>query len=270
MTTKNNSAKGGSASGGKEIRRYIVKERLDKLINFAENADYKEGAFDSVSGKLTIPFPPIAADLVRLHKLIRARKCFTVLEFGLGYSTLIMADALMKNRKDWQALPKKPAIRNRFMFKLFTVEASRSWMAKVRADLPANLRDIVEFCYSGVQIGTFNGQLCHYYKNLPDIVPDFIYLDGPIAKDVKGAVNGMTFKCDERTVMSGDLLLMEPTFLPGLFIIIDGRTNNARFLENNFKRKYRKIWDREGDGATTFELIEERLGKYNLLGSDFF
>ncbi len=28
-------------------------------------------------------------------------------------------------------------------------------------------------------------------------------------------------------------------------------------------------WDNEGD-ITTFELIEERLGKYNLLGSDFF
>ena len=69
--------------------------------------------------------------------------------------------------------------------------------------------------------------------------------------------------------MSGDLLLMESTFLPGTFILIDGRTNNARFLSRNFTRNYRVEWDREGD-VTTFELIEERLGKYNLLGSDFF
>ena len=69
--------------------------------------------------------------------------------------------------------------------------------------------------------------------------------------------------------MSGDLLLMEPTFLPGTFIIVDGRTNNARFLQRNFARNYSVEWDRDGD-VTTFELIEERLGKYNLLGSDFF
>jgi len=64
-------------------------------------------------------------------------------------------------------------------------------------------------------------------------------------------------------------LLMESTFLPGTFIIVDGRTNNSRFLERNFKRNYEVEWDDEGD-ITTFELIEERLGKYNLLGSDFF
>ena len=79
----------------------------------------------------------------------------------------------------------------------------------------------------------------------------------------------MSFQCDERTVMSGDLLTMEPTFLPGTFILVDGRTNNARFLERNFKRTYEIKWDRQGD-VTTFELKEERLGKYNLLGSDFF
>jgi hypothetical protein len=62
---------------------------------------------------------------------------------------------------------------------------------------------------------------------------------------------------------------MESTFLPGTFIIVDGRTNNARFLERNFKRNYKVKWSREDD-VTTFELIEERLGKYNILGSDFF
>ena len=40
------------------------------------------------------------------------------------------------------------------------------------------------------------------------------------------------------------------------------------FLKNNLKRDYEIIWDKEGD-VTTIELKEERLGKYNLLGSDF-
>ena len=249
-------------------KEYIYKEGLDKLIDFEENIDYQEGVFDAVGGKMPIPFPPEAADLVRLHKFIRQRKCFTVLEFGLGYSSIVMADALKKNQEEWDKLPQKPEIRNRFMFQLFCVDTSQRWIDIAKKRFPKHLMERVQIHCNDIEIGTFNGRLCHYYKNLPDIVPDFIYLDGPAAKDVKGKINGMSFQCEERTVMSGDLLLMEPVFLPGTFIIVDGRTNNARFLERNFQREYKVKYDKEGD-VTTFELDEERLGQYNLLGSDF-
>lgn len=250
-------------------KEYILSERLDKLIDFQENCDYREGVFDKVNGKLKIPTPPDAADLVRIHKLVRQRKSFTVLEFGSGYSTIIIADALQKNQRDWEGLPSKPEIRNRFMFQLFSVDASRNWINKTKSRMPAHLLHRVKFNYSRIKIGTFNGRLCSYYRNLPDIVPDFVYLDGPGSKDVKGKINGLSFLCDERTPIAADLILMESTFLPGIFILVDGRTNNARFLKENFKRNYDITWDKEGD-ITTFELIEERLGKYNLLGSDFF
>jgi len=250
-------------------RDYIETQGLDNLINFKENIDYKEGVYDAVSGDLIVPFPPEPSDLVRLHQTIRQRKCFTVLEFGLGYSTIVIADALQKNHQDWESLRQQPQIRNRFMFQLFSVDASKDWIESMKERFPKQLIDRVHFQCSEVSIGTFNGMLCHYYKNLPDIVPDFIYLDGPFPKDVKGNINGLTFQCDERTVLSADLLLMESTFLPGTFILVDGRTNNARFLERNFSRNYEVKWDRNAD-ITTFELIEERLGKYNLLGSDFF
>ena len=250
-------------------KAYIKENGLDKLINFQENMTHQDGVFDAVSGNLDIPRPPQTSDLVRLHALIRQRKPFTVLEFGLGYSTIIMSDALEKNQAEWESLSGKPEIRNRFMFQLFVVDASESWIAHTKDRFPEHLVSRVHFQQSNVEIGTFNGQLCHYYKNLPDIVPDFIYLDGPSPKDVQGQINGLSFQCDERTVMSGDLLLMEPIFLPGTFIIIDGRTNNARFLERNFSRNYNTNWDKAED-ITTFELVEERLGKYNLLGSDFF
>ncbi len=250
-------------------KEYIETQGLDRLIDFKENLDYQEGVFDAVSGKLRIPFRPEVADLVRLHKLIRQRKCFTVLEFGVGYSTAIIADALQKNQEGWRRLPQPPPIRNRFMFQVFSLDASKAWIANTRKRFPKHLANRVHFQYSEVEIGTFNGQLCHYYKKIPDIVPDFIYLDGPSAKDVKGKIRGLSFRCDERTVLSGDLLLMESTFLPGTFILVDGRTNNARFLQRNFTRHYKVEWDKAGD-VTTFELVEERLGKYNLLGSDFF
>jgi hypothetical protein len=62
---------------------------------------------------------------------------------------------------------------------------------------------------------------------------------------------------------------MESILLPRTFILVDGRTNNARFLKNNFQRNFEMTWDKEGD-ITTFELNEERLGKYNILGSDLY
>ncbi len=250
-------------------KEYIEKEGLDKLIDFSENIDYAEKVFDAVSGELKIPFPPEANDLVRLHKLIRSRKCFTVLEFGIGYSTVIFADALSKNEKDWAALTEKPKIRNRYMFQLFSVDASEKWIEEVEKCLPDHLKSRIHLNFSRVEIGTHRGQLCHFYKNIPDIISDFIYLDGPSAKDVEGNINGLSFQCEERTVMSGDLLLMEPSFLPGIMILVDGRVNNARFLARNLTRNYKIIEDKEND-VTTFELDEERLGKYNLSGSDFF
>ena len=247
---------------------YWEKENLGQYFQASTAAD-ERGVYDSVAGTVDVAIPANLQDLVRLHRLIRQRKSFTVLEFGVGFSTVIIADALKKNQADWQQLPDPPAIRNRFQFQCFSVDSSQKWIDRTQERLPEPLRQFVNFQFSTVKIGTYNGQICHYYQNLPDIVPDFIYLDGPDPQTVEGSINGMSFQCMERTVMSGDLLLMEPILIPGTFVLIDGRTNNARFLKNNLKRDYDFHWDKEGD-VTTIELIEERLGKYNLLGSDFF
>ena len=250
-------------------KEYLIQEGLNQYINLDANAEFNEGAFDAVSGKLNIPFPPVAEDLARLHRLIRKRKAFTILEFGSGLSTLVMADALSKNKADFLAIEEKPELRNRFMFQIFSVESDKQWIEHSQSNFPKHLLEHVNFHYSEIKIDTFNGRICHFYDNLPDIVPDFIYLDGPNPKDVKGNVNGMTFQCDERTVMAADLLLMESILLPGTFILVDGRTNNARFLKNNFQRNFEMSWDKDDD-VTSFELKEERLGKYNILGSDFY
>ena len=250
-------------------KEYLIQEGLNQYINFDANADFKEGVFDAVSGKLNIPFPPVIEDLARLHRLIRKRKAFTVLEFGSGLSTIVMADALSKNKADFLGLQEQPVLRNRFMFQIFSVESDKKWIEYSQSNFPNHLLEHVNFHYSEIKIDTFNGRICHFYDNLPDIVPDFIYLDGPNPKDVKGSVNGITFQCDERTVMAADILLMESILLPGTFILVDGRTNNARFLKNNFQRNFEMSWDKDDD-VTSFELKEERLGKYNILGSDFY
>lgn len=41
--------------------------------------------------------PPDFEDLARLHYVVRHRKVFSVLEFGIGFSTIVIADAIQKN-----------------------------------------------------------------------------------------------------------------------------------------------------------------------------
>jgi hypothetical protein len=251
-----------------EHRNYIESNKLHELIPFNIDDDYEEGVYDAVRGTLTRPFPPEPADLARLHKLLRTRMVFTVVEFGVGFSTLAIADALSKNEKEWMSNV-RPEIRNRYMFQLFSVDTSAEWIRQVQARIPEHLAGRVHFWHTEAEIGVHLGQLCHYYKTLPDVVADFYYLDGPHPKDVHGQIRGLSFQCDERTVMAADLLLMESTMLPGTMILVDGRTNNARFLARNFRRRWRIKWNQMED-YTLFELDEERLGKYNVLGADFF
>lgn len=54
---------------------------------------------DTVNINFNSPFHPEWYDLVKLHKNILENKIINVLEFGVGYSTLIMADALRINEK---------------------------------------------------------------------------------------------------------------------------------------------------------------------------
>ena len=251
-----------------EIKDYWKKEELGTYLKAELTVD-ERGVYDAVSANVSESIPPDVEDLVRIHHLIRSRKSFTVMEFGVGFSTIVIADALFKNKQDWKQLQSNPVVRNRYQFQCFSVDTSKEWIAKTEERIPERLKSFTNFHLSTVSIGTHMGQMCHFYNNLPDIVPDFIYIDGPDPQAVTGSINGMTFQCQERTVMSGDLLLIEPILIPGTFVLIDGRTNNARFLKNNLKRDYKYYWDKEGD-VTTFELIEGRLGKYNILGSDFF
>ena len=135
--------------------------------------------------------------------------------------------------------------------------------------MPDSLATRIDITHSEVTVSTFNGKFCHYYNNLPNIIPDFVYLDGPDPAEVKGQINGMDFTVTDRTVMAADLLLMEPTLLPGTVILIDGRTNNARFLERNFQRSLIRKWDAEED-YTLLTFAEPRLGQHNICGTDLY
>lgn len=250
-----------------DVIEYFYNQKLDRYLEFDEHIlTYDPNYLQNADEKP--PLDPILNDLVRLHKLVRQRKVFTILEFGTGYSTIIMSDAISKNKSDFEDLKQKPEIRNTTPFQIFTVDASSKWIEHTKEIFPKNLINFVSFSLSDVHIDTFNGRLCHFYDKLPNIVPDFIYLDGPSPEHVKGSINGLDFQLFDRTVLSADLLLMESTFLPGTYILIDGRTNNARFLKNNFQRTFEYVHNVEED-VHTFELIEKPLGIYNRNSLDY-
>jgi hypothetical protein len=62
--------------------------------------------------------------------------------------------------------------------------------------------------------------------------------------------------------MAADLLAIEYFLEPGTFIVVDGRTANARFLINNFQRNWLYAHVEEFD-QHFFYLDEEALGKWN-------
>jgi hypothetical protein len=59
----------------------------------------REGLFNetvTTYSKDTNAIPPHYSDLARLHTIIRSRKVFNIMEFGLGWSMIVMADAFKK------------------------------------------------------------------------------------------------------------------------------------------------------------------------------
>lgn len=184
--------------------------------------DLVENRIDGRRISLDIP-DHTYTDLYFLHRTLKKRKPKVALEFGCGLSTLIMADALHRYSKS---------------SKLHVVEILPDWIEKTASKLPSHLKPFVEFQQSGASVKEIGGQLCHIYDQLPDVVPNFIYLDGPNPLDVTGEMNGLSFN-KGRYVLAADPLLYEASFPSNMMMVVDGRRANCQFLRNHFKRKYK-------------------------------
>ncbi len=217
---------------------------------------------------------PDFCDLARLHKIARVRKCFTILEFGVGYSTIVLADAIFKNQQDWINLTEKPIIRCSTQFQIHTVDTEEKWIASTLNDIPEKYLSHVRLYASPVSPGDFNGIDCHFYNKLPDVVPDLIYLDGPDPRSIlqntyqlEGAKHPMMreetkWENEDKVVLAADILRIESWLLPGTAVIVDGRSANVRFLKAHLYRNWRVGRNQNAD-ITIFELQEAPLGKYD-------
>tara|TARA_S200000501_G_scaffold240819_1_gene225660 strand:+ start:3302 stop:4087 length:786 start_codon:yes stop_codon:yes gene_type:complete len=240
---------------------YYYENKLDELLGYEyDKIDlYEPGYVFDIDGK--DPFAPDCDDLIRLHYIIRSRKVLTVLELGVGWSTMVMADALQKNHSDYYQEIKN-TLRRVDPFTLYTVDTEKKYIDLTKENLPLYVKNHVKFFTTSAYLTTFNDRVCGRIKEIPNICPDFIYSDGPSFRSIKGEVNGLSMDHQDRTIITSDLLFMEPLLLPGTLILIDGQTNNARFHKNNFQRN----WDYKHfkkEDISMFELIEDPLGPYN-------
>lgn len=121
---------------------------------------------------------------------------------------------------------------------------------------------------SSVELITHDNRIATVYSKLPNISPDFIYVDGPSNFATTKELHGFSFNSSSRMPMSADILRFEFFLEPGTFILFDGRTSNARFLKSYLKRDWSYIYDPVGD-IHYFELQESPLGPYNKRKIDF-
>lgn len=265
----------------KEIENHFKKIGLQKLINkkkyyidgyevtkkdlFEKKKDTK-GNFDI---RLTQnPQPPELRDLYKIYMLIVLNKRTTVLEFGCGFSSLVISKALDFNRS--QLRGKKPFTRCEFPYNHFIIDDDKKYLNLTKKRIKKELvKSKTNYHFSECQMTIFNGNFANEYKTLPRVNPDFIYLDGPSPFNVKGKINNFTIASKDMMPMSCDILKFENHLTPGTIILIDGRTANARFLKNNFKRKWREFYSYKDD-QTIFLLDEKPLGPFNKEQIEFY
>ena len=231
---------------------------------------------DSVDPTQVSPFPPELDDLIRLHHLVLTRKVTTILEFGIGKSTTVLAHALSINEARHAAFVRDQLRRNN-AFELHSIDNNLHWLDHVSGTLPTAFAgpDRVFLHHCPLTVGTFHDRLCTYYEGVPDLCPDLIYLDGPDQFSAKGSVRGLSTRHKDRMPIAADILAFEHFLTPGTLIVVDGRTANARFLKCNLQRAWTHTHIPAYD-QHFFELTEAPLGVFNrrqidyCLGSDFY
>ena len=253
----------------KFVEDFFIKKGLKLLVDFSKKKKL------SVNELITKDqLAPDLNDLYNLYQYVLINKRTTVLEFGSGWSTLIFSLALKELKDKFHDEVK--LLRRNNPFELFVIDNSKKYLNlsknmvnKFNKYLKIKNPIKVNYHYSEVEMTTFNNRICTQYKKLPLINPDFIYLDGPDQFNIKGDVNGISTRHKDMMPMVSDILKFEYFFTPGTILVSDGRSANAKFLKDHFKRNWKYVDDKKND-QHVFWLNDPILGKYNKLQLDFY
>ena len=244
------------------LNEYFLKQEIFKNGKEIKERNKKKNPYFD-----TKPFGPELLDLYRLHQIILKYKRTTVLEFGVGWSTKVMANALLINKKKYLSRIKNLRFNN--PFQIHSVDNFKKYISLTKKKLSINERKNTFIKFSKVKMCKFNGRIATEYENIPSINPDLIYLDGPSQFNVKGSINNISTSHYDFMPMSCDILKIEHFLKPGTIIVIDGRSSNYRFLMSNFQRKWKKFEDFKNEQYILI-LDEPPLGKLNAKQIEFY
>ena len=114
----------------KYVKIKIPKKTSDKkVLKYFQNKDFFNFLKIKKENKKLIqdkPYYPELNDLYRLSKFIIENKRTTILEFGTGWSTLVILSALIELEKKY--LIKIKDLRKKDKFKMFVVDNEKKYM----------------------------------------------------------------------------------------------------------------------------------------------
>lgn len=239
-----------------------------KIENFFQNVGLSEilkargiHELEINKKKRVNPYGPNIKDLYSLYNLVYKNKRTTVLEFGSGWSTLVIGYALKDLKKKF--FKKISNYRRHNPFELFVLENEKKYLRITKSRTKMISKNIkINFSLSQVKMCSFNGMFASEYTKIPPCNPDFIYLDGPDQYNLKKLDNNFTTAHPDLMPMVSDILSIEFFLIPGTIIVVDGRGANANFLLRNFKRKWSYKYLESFD-QHIFTLIEKPIGNLN-------
>ncbi len=259
----------------KKLKNFFIEKNLSSLINSSNKKSMKVN--EMIINK---PYKPELVDLYRLYDFVAMNKRTTILEFGSGFSSLILLLALQNNKAKYQKDARK--LRRNNPFELFIVDNEKKYLnitknrinefkKKIKSQkLKKDIEEIkINYLFSDCVMTFYKGNYATEYKKIPLCNPDFIYLDGPDQFKIKYKINNFTTAHKDMMPMACDILKFESFLTPGTIILADGRTANCEFMLNHFKRKWIHYYDRKFD-QHIFYLNSPSLGEYNDLQLKFY
>jgi len=165
-------------------------------------------------GRPAEAYPCVPGDMLYLYQAVRDTQPEVVLEFGSGCSTIMISQALADNAQEGK------------VGHLYSLDADAKWGQVTIDSMPDELAEWSDITLTEAVSSDFADKPVWRYANIPDVVPNLIYLDGPaLSKERKAAV---------------DVLDLEMSLKPGTRLIVDGRIPNCDFLEHHFQRNWQK------------------------------
>ena len=253
------------------LKSFVNKKKVRSYMNFFElNHLLKKISEDRIKNKnekylIQVkenekkPFTYELSDLCRLHWLVLSRKVFNTLEIGSGFSTIFIADAKYILKKYFKEVEN---IRCEKQFHIYSVEENKHFLNITKKRIPKHLLNYISLIFNKVDIINYQGKFALKHRNLPNISPDLIYLDGPSLHSTKKKFMGFSINKISRVPISADILFIEFFLEPGTFIVVDGRGANTEFLRSFLRRNWKYFYDKKGD-CHYFELIEKPWGEWN-------